>query len=48
VKLNNQVDVETIKIDSAYNVEVKPGYDQAFIFGLVAVFEQIRKRLTKK
>jgi hypothetical protein len=44
VKLNNQV--EDIKIDSVYNVEVKTGYDQAFIFGLVAVFEQIR--LTKK
>jgi uncharacterized protein YxjI len=50
VKLNNllQDNVETIQIDNAYNVEVKPRYDQAFIFGLVAVFEQIRKRPTKK
>jgi len=44
VKLNNQL--EGTEIDSVYNVEVKTGYDQAFIFGLVAVFEQIRKRRT--
>jgi hypothetical protein len=44
VKLNNQVD--HTKIYSVYDVKVEPGYDQAFIFGLVAVFEQIR--LTKK
>jgi len=50
VKLKNlfHYNVETIQIDNAYNVEVKPRYDQAFIFGLVAVFEQIRKRPTKK
>jgi uncharacterized protein YxjI len=46
VELNNKV--EDKKIDSVYNVEVQTGFDQAFIFGLVAVFEQIRKRLTKK
>jgi hypothetical protein len=44
VNLNNLLrdDKEKIKIKSAYNVEVEPGYDQAFIFGLVAVLEQLR------
>jgi len=44
VNLNNllQDEVETIQIRSVYNVKVEPGYDQAFIFGLVAVHEQLR------
>jgi len=45
VDLNNRLrdDMESIKIKSAYKVEVGPGYDQAFIFGLVALLDQLRK-----
>jgi uncharacterized protein YxjI len=47
VNLNNRLPDDT-EVKSAYNVQVEAGYDRAFIFGLVAVLEQIRKRPTKK
>nr|ADE76445.1 unknown [Picea sitchensis] len=40
-EVNRNYFLGDIKIKSTYDVEVEPGYDQAFIFGLVAVLEQL-------